>query len=646
MQGMIHHLAYADYLDRITAGWLGKSIGGAIGAPLENQKAWLDIGLGDLWSGAVPPNDDLDIQVVWLEALQERGLHLGSRELAEFWVDRCWYNFCEYGVFLHNLQRGINPPLSGSFNNEFFGESEGCPIRSEIWGFTCPGNPHLAAAYATADAQLDHTGASVEIERFLAACASQAMLGSDLETVLAAGLSVIPVDCSAARAVGVVRDICTACPEPAMAWRRIIRRYGDRDASKAITNHAIVLMTLFLGRLDFRHTMLLAARSGWDTDCTAATAGALLGAMHGTAALPADWVDRLGPNLVCGISVRHNDQPLREFARETALIGVEMAAMRNPNVHLTGAPAVTIRPPPPALPQISVRYHGEPALRAGASSHMELVVDSIHPGRMDITAAPHLLVTVDPPVLLDGTRTSFQVSIALSPASRWLPDRNLLEAVWQSPGQAPVRHRFGLAGARQWQVYGPYWDMWDVDRSPTCPYHNPQRRCPPGSAGLLGDTWSHHAKLDRAYLDEERLTRSDLEHEDPLHLQQGRELITEQDLGGFHGQACYYLVRTFRWDGTPRDCDLAVGRVGPYRLWLDGELVGAADGVIGWMPFGGNHHRIHLSGKPQRLVLKVVRLTDACACSITFLGGGCPDRRRGVSFMLEELSDAIVASQL
>jgi hypothetical protein len=34
------------------------------------------------------------------------------------------------------------------------------------------------------------------------------------------------------------------------------------------------------------------------------------------------------------------------------------------------------------------------------------------------------------------------------------------------------------------------------------------------------------------------------------------------------------------------------------------------------MPFGGNHHRIHLSGKPQRLVLKVVRLTDACACSI------------------------------
>ena len=32
---------------------------------------------------------------------------------------------------------------------------------------------------------------------------------------------------------------------------------------------------------------------GGDTDTNAAVAGALLGAAHGAAAIPADWVDRL-----------------------------------------------------------------------------------------------------------------------------------------------------------------------------------------------------------------------------------------------------------------------------------------------------------------------------------------------------------------
>jgi ADP-ribosylglycohydrolase len=31
-------LHYATYRDRVLAGWLGKSIGGAMGAPVENQK--------------------------------------------------------------------------------------------------------------------------------------------------------------------------------------------------------------------------------------------------------------------------------------------------------------------------------------------------------------------------------------------------------------------------------------------------------------------------------------------------------------------------------------------------------------------------------------------------------------------------------
>ena len=95
-----------------------------------------------------------------------------------------------------------------------------------------------------------------------------------------------------------VRKICRETPEPKQAWRRVIRRWGDNDASKAITNHAIVLMSLFLGDGDFKRTIQLCVNAGWDVDCTAATAGALLGALTGTAGLPNDWREKLGPNLL------------------------------------------------------------------------------------------------------------------------------------------------------------------------------------------------------------------------------------------------------------------------------------------------------------------------------------------------------------
>lgn len=68
---------------------MGKSLGGTIGAPMENHKARLDLKRHELWPPEIMPNDDMDIQIVWLEALQERGIWLTGNDLAEFWQDRC-----------------------------------------------------------------------------------------------------------------------------------------------------------------------------------------------------------------------------------------------------------------------------------------------------------------------------------------------------------------------------------------------------------------------------------------------------------------------------------------------------------------------------------------------------------------------------
>jgi len=634
-------IPYADYKDKVMGGWVGKSLGGVVGAPYENHKLFGNLTADTLWPPFNAPNDDLDIQIVWLEAMQERGLYLKPRDLAEFWQDRCWYNFCEYGHFLYNVQRGIAPPLSGTWNNQFFRESEGCPIRSEIWGFVAPGNPTLASELAGMDGRLDHGGISVQIEQFLAASAAQAFVTTSLDEALEAGLSVVPADSRVARMLPEVRSICERYPEHARAWRQVIRAYGDRDASKAITNHAIALMALFLGKLDFKRTMLYCVNSGWDPDCTAATAGALLGVLGGTKGLPADWITKLGKNLICEIAVKHKNAALADLSDDTCRLGLEMTAARNRSVEMTGAPIITVRPPPAPAIAIEVEYPAEPVLWNADPTPVRLIVenptDQPSEGILQVTspAGTRCRTKKAPVIIPPGGRQVVKATIRRETPGAWLADKNLFTACWMEQGMKQAIRLFGLGGARQWLVYGPYWDAWDKARHPQCPW---TKIAAYGTTWPGLDSYNQHARLDHPYLDEARLLREDIPEADPLHLERGEDIITEAHLGGFTGQACYYLTRTIRATGEKPNASLTIGQSGPYRAWLDGKEVAVSTDLTGWTSgVGGTGGQV--TDKPQRLVVKLVRLTDAFAFSVMFLGGGDPSRQRGISYIQDCLED-------
>ncbi len=59
-----------DYLDKLYACWIGKNIGGTLGAPFEGTHDFLDIKGFTTPEGEPLPNDDLDLQLVWLNALE------------------------------------------------------------------------------------------------------------------------------------------------------------------------------------------------------------------------------------------------------------------------------------------------------------------------------------------------------------------------------------------------------------------------------------------------------------------------------------------------------------------------------------------------------------------------------------------------
>ena len=137
----------AEYRDKVLGCWLGKNIGGTVGAPHEwrRQVNHITFYPQDNLRGEAMPNDDLDIQLLWLCAMEEKGVeNITAHRLAEYFMSYVTPHWAEYGVAKTNMRQGLPPPLSGVFNNPFR-HSCGAYIRSEIWACVAPGAPRKAA---------------------------------------------------------------------------------------------------------------------------------------------------------------------------------------------------------------------------------------------------------------------------------------------------------------------------------------------------------------------------------------------------------------------------------------------------------------------------------------------------------------------
>ncbi len=194
-------LGREEYKDKVYACWLGKNIGGTLGVPVEWRRQINDISfyLQNL-KGEPVPNDDLDLQLVWLATLEMHGIDIDAHVLADSWLLYVTPHYNEYGTGKANLRRGLLPPLTGNHDNEFK-DSCGAFIRSEIWACLAPGLPNVAAKYAYEDAIVDHGhGEGTYAAVMIAAIQSAGFVIGDLRTLIHIGLSYIPADCGVAQA--------------------------------------------------------------------------------------------------------------------------------------------------------------------------------------------------------------------------------------------------------------------------------------------------------------------------------------------------------------------------------------------------------------------------------------------------------------
>jgi len=296
-------LSFDQYKDKVYACWTGKNIGGTIGAPYEGKREMLDVKGFSTNRGEALPNDDLDLQLVWLHAIENEGpKNITAEVLGEYWlsfIDGYWN---EYGIAQRNMERGIIPPLSGEEGNPWK-HSNGAWIRTEIWATLAPAYPDLAVRFALEDAKVDHgAGEGTYAAAFVAAMESAAFVQSDVNELIKIGLSKIPADCRMAETV----RLAIRCHDEGKTFaeaRNVIRDANDDIGDgwfQAPSNVGFVVIGLLYGDGDFKKSMLIALNCGDDTDCTAGTVGSIMGIINGTGGLPKDWCEYIGDEIVTG----------------------------------------------------------------------------------------------------------------------------------------------------------------------------------------------------------------------------------------------------------------------------------------------------------------------------------------------------------
>lgn len=309
-------LKYEKYKDKVLGCFLGKNIGGTLGAPFECRRGVFEV---DYYTqplnGEPLPNDDLDLQLVWLNAIERFGRNVDARILGEYWLLFITPNWSEYGAAKNNMRMGLEPPLSGYVNN-LNRDSNGAFIRTEIWACLAPGHPDIAVEYATRDAMVDHSEEGIWAARFCAAVESAAFIEDDRRQLVEIGLSYIPRDCAVYRAVRLVNELYEQGEDWKTVRKALLNEFPSyfgtmvdydpaaepdipmgRIGYDAPANIGLMMTGWVYGEGDFSQSLCIAASCGEDADCTSATLGALYGILLGAQNLPDKWLRPIGHSI-------------------------------------------------------------------------------------------------------------------------------------------------------------------------------------------------------------------------------------------------------------------------------------------------------------------------------------------------------------
>lgn len=325
-----------DWLrDRLTGAWLGRCIGCMMGKPVEGKSRWeieLILREADAYpldgyfpvlesipegvsykpasDNCLAPNidhgvrdDDTDYTVLGLMLVEEHGVELASEHVKNAWLSRLPYlrTYTAERAAMRNLINEIEPPESAVWMNPYR-EWIGAQIRADGLAYCAAGRPRLAATYCFRDAAVSHTKNGIYGEMLFGAMIAAALGAEDLDACIWRALAEIPENCRLAEAVRKCMAWCDEDDSWEQTWDRIMADYGDYHSVHTINNALLCVMALQHGEGDLRRSIAISVMGGLDTDCNGATVGSVLGALLGSAGVPADLADPLNDTLETALS--------------------------------------------------------------------------------------------------------------------------------------------------------------------------------------------------------------------------------------------------------------------------------------------------------------------------------------------------------
>ena len=311
----------AEYADRIRGAFLGRAAGCTLGAPVEGwapaRMARLAAHLRvkfppvDYWPAVdqpyemrygrdlresytrpkmrhIPVDDDMTYTVLGLLLLEEYGPEFTTADVGKGWLKYLPMACTAEAVALANLRAGVSWRKAAERDNPFM-EWIGADIRSDPWGYACPGWPDMAAEMAYRDAYLSHRYNGIYGEMYFSAVIAAAFALDDPVEALRAGLREIPKTCRLHKDVTWALKTAPKVRDHVKAKQLVDRRFVGMSTVHTNNNACLTVWGVSIGGRNLTKAIGTTVAMGYDCDCTAATVGSIVGAAIGGRKIPPHW---------------------------------------------------------------------------------------------------------------------------------------------------------------------------------------------------------------------------------------------------------------------------------------------------------------------------------------------------------------------
>jgi ADP-ribosylglycohydrolase len=340
-----------EYANRLEGGLLGRMAGCTLGAPVEfwdiekmehlARETRLPFPPRDYWTrvpepfrlrynrsprsaytrgqmDGVPVDDDIVYTLLGLLVVEEHGPDFTVADVGQAWLKYLPMACTAEHIALENLKAGV-PALKAGEKNNPYREWIGADIRSDPWGYMAPGWPEKAAAMAWHDAFLSHRRNGIYGAMYFAAAIAAAFAVTDPTEALVIALSEIPIDCAMAQGMRWALETAPKIRDHRQAREAVEKHFAGMHRVHTISNACLTVFGIAIGGTDFTRMIGETVAMGMDNDCTAATAGSIVGAVVGKDGIPKKWYRRFN-NTVHSYLIKKPafriDDLMRRFTRQ------------------------------------------------------------------------------------------------------------------------------------------------------------------------------------------------------------------------------------------------------------------------------------------------------------------------------------------